>query len=447
MSAQQTFVIVGAGLAGAKAAEALRTNGFGGKVILIGDEADRPYDRPPLSKGYLLGTTEREKIYIHPTRWHTEHDIDLRLGTRVTEIDRAAHKVNTAQGETLGYDKLLLTTGSSPRRLEVPGADLAGVHYLRRVADSDALQAAFASAQRVAIIGAGWIGLETAAAARAAGCHVTLFERDKLPLLAVLGAEVAETYAALHRAHGVELRPGADAAEIIGAADKVTGVRLADGDVVQADTVVIGVGILPNIELAASAGLPIDNGVVVDEHLATIDPDVFAAGDVANTYYPLLGTHLRLEHWSAALNQGPVAAANMMGTATPSRQGALLLLRPIRQRHGVFRLRAARRLRRGRLPRRRRQRRIHRLLDEGRNSAGRHERQHMGCHRRHRGAGALRCATRPIEAGRPRGSFDGPDASALRSQRLPRSGPRTETKLDGGACCGQPTGSFRVVWV
>ena len=190
------------------------------------------------------------------------------------------------------------------------------MHYLRRVADSDALQAALAAAQRVAIIGAGWIGLETAAAARAAGCHVTLIERGKLPLLAVLGAEVAETYAALHRAHGVEGRMGADVVEIIGAADKVTGVRLADGDVVAADTVVIGVGILPNIELAASAGLPIDNGVVVDEHLATIDPDVFAAGDVASAYYPLLGTHLRLEHWSAALNQGPVAAANMMGTAT-----------------------------------------------------------------------------------------------------------------------------------
>jgi 3-phenylpropionate/trans-cinnamate dioxygenase ferredoxin reductase subunit len=316
VSAQQTFVIVGAGLAGAKAAEALRTNGFEGKVILIGDEADRPYDRPPLSKGYLLGNTERERIYIHPAQWHTEHDIDLRLGTRVTEIDRAAHQVNTEHGEALGYDRLLMATGSSPRRLEVPGADLAGVHYLRRVADSDALQAAFAAAQRVAIIGAGWIGLETAAAARAAGRHVTLFERDKLPLLSVLGAEVAETYAALHRAHGVELHPDADVAEIIGAAGKVTCVRLADREVVAADTVVIGVGIVPNIALAASAGLAIDNGVVVDEHLATTDPDVFAAGDVANVYYPLLGTHLRLEHWSAALNQGPVAAANMMGTAT-----------------------------------------------------------------------------------------------------------------------------------
>jgi 3-phenylpropionate/trans-cinnamate dioxygenase ferredoxin reductase subunit len=316
MSTPQSFVIVGAGLAGAKAAEALRTNGFGGQVILLGDEAERPYDRPPLSKGYLQGSTEREKIYIHPPQWHLEHDIDLRLGIRVTEIDRTAHEVRTSRGQTLRYDKLLVATGSSPRRLEVPGADLAGVHYLRTVADSDALQEAFASAQRVAIVGAGWIGLETAAAARAAGCHVTLIERAKLPLLGVLAAEVAETYAALHRAHDVELRTNTGVAEIIGATDKVTGVRLASGDVVAADSVVVGVGITPNTELAAAAGLPVDNGIVVDEHLATADPDVFAAGDVANSYYPLLGTHLRLEHWSAALNQGPVAAANMMGALT-----------------------------------------------------------------------------------------------------------------------------------
>ncbi len=270
----------------------------------------------PLSKGYLQGSTEREKIYIHPAQWHVEHDIDLRLGTRVTEIDCAAHEVSTAPRRDAGLRQAAPDDRFVAPAPEVPGADLAGVHYLRRVADSDALQAAFAAAQRVAIIGAGWIGLETAAAARAAGCHVTLIERAKLPLLGVLGAEVAETYAALHRAHGVELRPNAGVAEIIGASDKATGVRLADGDVVAADAVVIGVGIMPNTELAAAAGLPIDNGIVVDEHLATTDPDVFAAGDVANAYYPLLGTHLRLEHWSAALNQGPVAAANMMGTVT-----------------------------------------------------------------------------------------------------------------------------------
>jgi 3-phenylpropionate/trans-cinnamate dioxygenase ferredoxin reductase subunit len=190
--------------------------------------------------------------------------------------------VSLAHGERLGYDKLLVTTCSSPRRLTVPGADLAGIHYLRGVADSDALQAAFASAQRVVIIGAGWIGLETAAAARAARCHVTLIERAKLPLLAVLGTEVAETVAALHHAHDVELRLDAVVTEIVGAAGKVTGVRLADGDAVAADAVVVGVGITPNTELAAAAGLPVDNGIIVDEHLATTDPAVFAAGDVAN---------------------------------------------------------------------------------------------------------------------------------------------------------------------
>ncbi len=317
MSTQQAFVIVGAGLAGAKAAEALRANGFDGAITLIGDESDRPYDRPPLSKGYLLGSTDREKIFIHSEQWYTEHDIDLRLDTTVTEIDRAAHEVRTARGPSVGYDKLLLATGSSPRRLEVPGTDLAGVHYLRRVADSEAMRSAFAAAQRVVIIGGGWIGLETAAAARAADCHVTLIERESLPLLAVLGPEVAAFYADLHRSHGVELLLNADVAEVAGRGDTAAGVRLANGEEVAADAVVIGVGILPNTGLAESAGLPIDNGVSVDEHLATTDPDVFAAGDVANAYYPLLGTHLRLEHWSAALNQGPVAAANMMGKATP----------------------------------------------------------------------------------------------------------------------------------
>jgi 3-phenylpropionate/trans-cinnamate dioxygenase ferredoxin reductase subunit len=313
MSAQQTFVIVGAGLAGAKAAEALRTNGFDGTVILLGEEADRPYDRPPLSKDYLQGKYEKDKIYIHPADWYAEHHVDLRLRSRVTAIDRAARLVSTADGQRIGYDKLLLATGSTPRRLPVPGAELSGVHYLRRVGDCDALKAALACAQHVAIIGAGWIGLETAAAARAAGCQVTVIARSELPLLTVLGAEVAATYAALHRNHGVDLRLNSAVHQIAGETGKVTGVRLADGAVVAADTVIVGVGIAPNTELAEAAGLRVDNGIFVDEHLATTDPDVFAAGDVANSYYPLLGTHPRLEHWSAALHQGPVAAANMMG--------------------------------------------------------------------------------------------------------------------------------------
>jgi len=310
---QQTFVIVGAGLAGAKTAEALRTEAFDGRIILLGEENERPYDRPPLSKDYLQGKSELEKVYVHPQGWYTEHDVDLRLDTRVTAIDRSAHEVTIERGEPIVYDKLVLATGSSPRRLSVPGNDLAGVLYLRGLADCEAMKTAFVTGKRVAIIGAGWIGLETAAAARAAGCEVTVLEMAELPLLGVLGREMAEYYAALHRKHGVQLQLGVTVAEITGGGGRATGVRLGDGRVVEADTVVVGVGITPNTRLAEATGLAVDNGVIVDEHLATTDPDVFAAGDVANTFYPLLGTHLRLEHWSAALNQGPVVAANMMG--------------------------------------------------------------------------------------------------------------------------------------
>ena len=314
--ADQTFVIVGAGLAGAKAAEALREEGFDGRIVLMGDETERPYDRPPLSKEYLQGKSEKEKIYVHPEGWYAGHDVDLQPNTRVTDIDLAAHEVTTESGDRVGYHKLLLATGSSPRRLTVPGHDLDGVLYLRRVAESEAIRKAFATAKRLAIIGAGWIGLETAAAARAAGVEVTVLEMAELPLLGVLGRELAEIYAALHRGHGVDLRLGVEVAELIGTGNTVTAIRLADASVVEADAVVVGVGIIPNTRLAEAAGLSVDNGIVVDEHLVTTDPDVLAAGDVANAYYPFLTCHLRLEHWSAALNQGPVAAANMLGRPT-----------------------------------------------------------------------------------------------------------------------------------
>jgi 3-phenylpropionate/trans-cinnamate dioxygenase ferredoxin reductase subunit len=312
---KQTFVIVGAGLAGAKAAEGLRTEGFDGRIVLIGEEAERPYERPPLSKDYLQDKSGKEEIYVHPEAWYGEHDVELRLGSRVTGLERSARQVILQAGERIGYDKLLLTTGSSPRRLRVPGSDLDGVLYLRKVQDCEAIKAAFASVRRVAIIGAGWIGLETAAAARAANVDVTLLETAKLPLLGVLGSELANVYAALHAEHGVDLRMGVEVAEIIGTDGRASGVRCADGSHIDADVVVVGVGITPNVELAEIGGLTIDNGIVVDEHLRSSDPRVFAAGDVANAYYPLLGRHVRLEHWSAALNQGPVAAANMVGRA------------------------------------------------------------------------------------------------------------------------------------
>lgn len=316
MTAQEAFVIVGASLAGAKAAEALRTGGFVGRVVLLGEEAERPYERPPLSKDYLQGKSEKEDIYVHPDGWYAAHDIELRLNDRVAAIDRVAHQVIAQDGEPVSYDKLLMATGSSPRRLRVPGSELNGVLYLRDLQDCKTIKAAFSTAKRVAIIGAGWIGLETAAAARAADVDVTMLEMGKLPLLGVLGPEMAGIYAALHAEHGVELRTGVEVAEIIGVDGRATGVRLADGSLIDADVVVVGIGILPNTELAEMADLTIDDGICVDEYLCSSDPDVFAAGDVANAYYPSLGRHLRLEHWSAALNQGPVAAANMMGGAT-----------------------------------------------------------------------------------------------------------------------------------
>jgi 3-phenylpropionate/trans-cinnamate dioxygenase ferredoxin reductase component len=311
MSNEQGMVIVGASLAGARAAEALREQGYGGPVVLIGAEDELPYERPPLSKDYLMGKHGRDKIYVRPREWYGEQDVDLRLGTRVTGIDAAAHEVVLDGGDRLGYDKLLLATGSSPRRLPVPGADLGGVLYLRTVADSDRIREAIEAASRVAVIGAGWIGLETAAAARIAGAEVTVLEAAELPLLRVLGKEVAEVFARLHADRGVDMRFGVQVAEITGADGVANGVRLADGGRVDADVVLVGIGITPNTELAAAAGLTVDNGIVTDARLRTSDADIFAAGDVANAFHPLFGKHIRVEHWANARHQ-PVAAAKAM---------------------------------------------------------------------------------------------------------------------------------------
>jgi 3-phenylpropionate/trans-cinnamate dioxygenase ferredoxin reductase component len=312
MTSDQTMVIVGASLAGARAAQTLRDEGFSGPVTLIGEEDETPYERPPLSKDYLMGRHGREKLYVQPREWYSEHDVDLRLGTRVTELDPAAHEIVLSGGERLGYSRLLLATGSSPRRLPAPGADLENVLYLRNVGDSDRIKAALENAARVAVIGAGWIGLETAAAARSAGAEVTILELAELPLLRVLGREVAEVFARLHELNGVDLRFGVQVAQITAGSDGTArGVRLADGTQVDADVVIVGIGITPNVELAAAGGLAVDNGVVTDERLRTSDPDVFAAGDVANAFHPLLGKHIRVEHWANARHQ-PVAAAQAM---------------------------------------------------------------------------------------------------------------------------------------
>lgn len=318
MSDSATFAIVGAGLAGAKAAEALRTEGFDGQIALLGAEPHRPYERPPLSKGYLQGTAERETVFVHPPAWYAEHQVDLRLGTVVTTLDRHAHELVTSDGNRLRYAKLLLTTGATPRRLTVPGSELAGVHYLRSLDDSERLKSVLDAASRVVVIGAGWIGLETAAAARSAGAEVAVLEHAELPLLRVLGPQVARVFADLHTAHGVDLRCGVTVTGIRpAAADRSAagGVQLADGTELTADVIVVGVGVSPNIELAQSGGLTTDDGVLVDEHLGTSDPDIVAAGDVANAYHPLLARRIRVEHWANALHQPATAASTMLGRA------------------------------------------------------------------------------------------------------------------------------------
>jgi len=312
MSSDQ-FVIVGGGLAAAKAAETLRDEGFAGRIVIISDDPERPYERPPLSKGLLLGSAERDSTFVHEADWYTKNDVDLRTGIRAEAIDKDAHEVVLAGGERVGYSRLLLATGARPRRLPVPGADLDGVHYLRTLADSDRLGSLLTESTRLVIIGAGWIGLEIAAAARARGAAVTVVEMAHLPLQRVLGDTIAEVFAGLHREHGVTFHFDAGVAELRGSGGRVGEVVLADGTVLPADAVLVAVGAQPNTELAEAAGLPVDNGVLVDASLASGEPDIFAAGDVANAEHPLLNTRVRVEHWANALNMGPVAAKAMMG--------------------------------------------------------------------------------------------------------------------------------------
>ncbi len=313
MESAETYVIVGASLAGAKAAEALRGRGFGGRIVLVCAETHLPYERPLLSKGYLNGSADRAKVFIHPESWYAEHDIELRLGHLVTGIDRAGRRLDLAAGSSLAYDKLLLTTGASPRRLDLPGADADGVYALRTLDDSDSLRATFGGIARLAVIGAGWIGLEVTAAARQAGVEVTVIESAELPLLRVLGSEVAQVFADLHVEHGVDFRFNASLAGISVAGGRATGVSLADGTVIKADAVLIAVGAQPNTQLAEAMGLTVENGIVVDAGLRASDPDIFAAGDVANAMNPFYGKHIRVEHWANALNQPAIAAASMLG--------------------------------------------------------------------------------------------------------------------------------------
>lgn len=312
MSDSRTFVIIGASLAGAKAAETLRDEGFDGTIVLIGDEPVRPYERPPLSKGFLQGTTAREEVFVHEEHYYASQQIDLRLSTTVVALDTVAKEATLDGGERLHYDSLLIATGSRPKHLGVPGAGLNGVHYLRTLADSVALHLAIENANRAIVVGGGWIGCEVAASARQLDAEVSMVSPGHLPLEKVLGREVAEFYRDLHVAHGVDLRIGAGIREFSGIKG-VTEVHLEDGSVIEGDLVVVGVGITPRTELAEAAGIVVAGGIVTDEFLQTSAADVFAAGDVASAWHPTLSRRLRLDHWSAALNQGPTAAKNMLG--------------------------------------------------------------------------------------------------------------------------------------
>src|SRR5579875_2086896 len=310
--ATQTLVIIGASLAGAKAAETLRAEGFDGRVVLIGDEARRPYERPPLSEEYLRGEKDFEAAAVHPAGFYDEHGIELHTSTTVSAIDTPGRSVTLSSGKQISWDRLLLATGATPRRLSIPGADLPGVLYLRSVEDTDRLRELIGPSAQVVVIGAGWIGAEVAASARQLGASVSMVELARVPLERVLGPEVGAVYRELHASHGVDLHFGAGVEAIVGS-KSAEAVRLSDGTVLSATVVVVGVGVVPRADLAVAAGLAVDNGVLVDEHLEASVPGIFAAGDVANAFHPGYGYRIRLEHWSAALNQGPVAARAMLG--------------------------------------------------------------------------------------------------------------------------------------
>ncbi|ALO93642.1 Ferredoxin reductase [Streptomyces hygroscopicus subsp. limoneus] len=323
VDADQTFVIVGGGLAGAKAAETLRAEGFTGRVILICDERDHPYERPPLSKGYLLGKEERDSVFVHEPAWYARNDVELHLGQTVDRIDRAAKTVRFGDdGTIVRYDKLLLVTGAEPRRLDIPGTDLVGVHHLRRLAHAERLKGVLQHLGRdnghLVIAGAGWIGLEVAAAARGYGAEVTVIEPAPTPLHGVLGPELGNVFAELHREHGVRFHFGVRLTEIVGQDGVVLAARTDDGEEHPAHDVLAAIGAAPRAALAEAAGLEIADrahggGIVVDERLRTSDPDIYAAGDVASFPLALFDTRLRVEHWANALNGGPAAARAMLG--------------------------------------------------------------------------------------------------------------------------------------
>ena len=316
MSGIGTVAIIGAGLAGAKAAETLRKDGYDGRIALFGDEPQLPYLRPPLSKDYLRGESELDNVLVHPDVWYDENKIDLHLSTPVRAIEAAARNVVLEHGQRIPFDRLLLTTGAAARRLNIPGHDLAGVHYLRTLDDAAAIRAAATGARRVVVIGGGWIGAEVAASIRQLGRHVTLIADGSVLLERVLGTEVGTVYQDLHAERGVELVMSQRAVAFRGKS-AVEAVETADGTIIEGDLVVVGVGAQPRTQLAVEAGLDVGDGIIVDQHLETSVPGIYAAGDVAAAWHPLLQARLRVEHWDNARRQGLAAARNMLGGTEP----------------------------------------------------------------------------------------------------------------------------------
>jgi 3-phenylpropionate/trans-cinnamate dioxygenase ferredoxin reductase component len=306
-----TFVIVGAGMGGGKAAETLREEGFDGRIVLLGTEPEPPYERPPLSKDYLRGESERAGTFLQEEPgWYDEHAVELRTSATVESLDVGGHAVVLAGGERIGYDALLLATGAEPKRPPIPGADLDGVHVLRTLEDSDALRAVLEQGGRLVIVGAGWIGCEVAASARQRGLDVAVVEPQAVPLEAVLGTALGGFYRDVHADHGVALHLGTGV-EAIEGAGRAERVRTSDGTTLDADAVLLAVGVAPRTALA-EAVVDVDNGILVDAGLRSSAQGVFAAGDVANHDHPLFG-RLRVEHWANALEQGPTAARAMLG--------------------------------------------------------------------------------------------------------------------------------------
>lgn len=316
MAGKETYVIVGANLCGGRAAETLRQEGFDGRLVLVGAERERPYERPPLSKEYLRGEEERVKIFLRPPEFYEEQEIELRLGVRAQRLDVKQRTVELEGGERLAYDKLLIATGGRVRRLEVPGADMEGVYYLRTVEDSERIAAELQPGRRAVVVGAGFIGSEVAASARVKGLEVTVLEAAKTPLLKALGLEMGGIYAEIHREQGIDLRLECRLDRLEGSR-RVECVVMADGEKVECDFVVVGVGIDPETALVEGSGIATNDGIVVDECCRSNVEGVFAAGDVARFFNPLLGERIRVEHWANAGNQGAAAAKCMLGREEP----------------------------------------------------------------------------------------------------------------------------------